>query len=387
MHFDSIAARGAKDVPAAATPLTTPIYQTSVFTFDSLESVDAVWEGRSPGYIYGRYGTPNHTQLEALLTALEGGEACVAAASGMGAITSLLLTLLARGDHVVVARDLYGTTTALFDEELRRFGVEASFVDTRDPARVLEALRPETRAVFVESISNPLLRLVDLEALAPHLRPRGIDLIVDASMASPALHRPLELGATVVVHSATKLLSGHGDVTAGAVVGAKALVDRVRATLIRLGTNVSPFECWLATRGLRTLAVRLERQCETALAVARFLESRPEVARVHYPGLASHEQRALAERVLKRGAGALVSFELAGGAKAVERFLGSLELIEFAPSFGDLSTTWTSPARTSHRRLSDEKKRELGISPGLVRLSVGLEAASDLLEDLTRGLS
>ncbi|MEK7363463.1 MAG: aminotransferase class I/II-fold pyridoxal phosphate-dependent enzyme, partial [candidate division NC10 bacterium] len=301
----------------------------------------------------------------------------------MGATTALILGLLRRGEHLVAARYLYGSTTARFTDEVGRLGIEVSFVDASDPERVMEALTPKTRAVFVEALSNPLLRVVDVEALAARLAGRGVDLIVDSSLASPAVLRPIGLGASVVLHSATKFISGHGDVTAGVVVGSRAVVERVRAAAIRVGTNLSPFDCWLAARGLRTLHVRLERQCANALTLARFLEGLSEVERVYYPGLPSHPQHGLAARLFKNGAGAMLSFDLGGGAPAVERLMNRLRLIEFAPSFGDVATTWTYPARTSHRRISDAAKAEIGIGPGLVRLSVGIEAVEDLIDDLT----
>ncbi|OGK94950.1 MAG: hypothetical protein A3I03_03870 [Candidatus Rokubacteria bacterium RIFCSPLOWO2_02_FULL_68_19] len=383
MRFETIAARGGRDVTSGNRPLTPPLYQTNVFVFDSMAQVEAVWEGKERGFVYGRYGTPNHAMLEAMVAELEGGEAAVACASGMGATTALILGLLREGDHLVAARDLYGSTIALFTDEVGRLGIEVSFVDASDPERVMEALTPKTRAVFVEALSNPLLRVADVEALAARLAGRGVDLIVDSSLASPAVLRPIGLGASVVLHSATKFISGHGDVTAGVVVGSRAVVERVRAAAIRVGTNLSPFDCWLAARGLRTLHVRLERQCANALVLARFLEGRPEVQRVHYPGLPSHPQHGLAARLFKNGAGAMLSFDLGGGAPAVERLMTRLRLIEFAPSFGDVATTWTYPARTSHRRISPAAKAEMGIGPGLVRLSVGIEAVEDLIDDLT----
>lgn len=287
---------------------------------------------------------------------------------------------------MVAARDLYGSTTALFTDEVPRLGIEVSFVDTSDPERVVGALTPKTRAVFVEALSNPLLRVVDVPALAARLAGRGVELIVDSSLASPAVLRPMDLGASVVLHSGTKFISGHGDVTAGLVVGSRAAVERVRAAVIRVGTNLGPFDAWLAARGLRTLHVRLERQCANALTLARFLEGRPEVERVHYPGLASHSQHGLAARLFKNGAGAMLSFDLDGGAVAVERLMKRLRLIEFAPSFGDVATTWSYPARTSHRQIAEEVKTAMGIGPGLVRLSVGIEAVEDLIEDLTGAL-
>jgi len=387
VDFETLVARGGRDVPSASRPLTPPIYQTNVYVFEDMDTVESVWESKKPGFVYGRYGTANHTMLEELVAALEGAEAAVACASGMGATTALLFGLFQSGDHLVAARDLYGSTAAFLDDEGRRLGIETVFVDTTDAAAVLAALRPNTRAVFAESLSNPLLRLVDLDALAPELTRRGIDLIVDSSLASPAVLRPIEHGATMVMHSLTKFISGHGDVTGGMVLGKSEPMGRVRAAMIRAGTNLGPFDAWLATRGARTLSVRVERQSANALALAGFLETHRAVARVYYPGLASHPQHGLAKRLLPGPAGPMLSFDLKGGALGVERFMARARLMEFAPSFGDVATTWTYPARTSHRRVSDERKAEMGIGPGLIRLSVGLEKADDLIADLDEALA
>src|SRR3989304_2280943 len=256
MRFETIAARGGRGVTAGNRPLPPPLYQTNVFVFDSMAQVEAVWEGKEPGFVYGRYGTPNHAILEMMVAELERGEAAVACASGMGATTALILGLLRRGDHLVAARDLYGSTTALFTDEGGRLGVGGSFVDASDPERVMEALTPKTRAVFVEALSNPLLRVVDVEALAARLAGRGVELIVDSSLASPAVLRPIGLGARVVLHSAPQFISGPGGGRGGGGGGGRAVVERVRAAAIRVGTNLSPFDCWLAARGLRALHVR-----------------------------------------------------------------------------------------------------------------------------------
>ncbi len=382
MNFETLAARGGRDIPSASRPLTAPIYQTNVYVFEDMDAVESVWEHKRPGFVYGRYGTANHTMLEDLVAALEGAEAGVACASGMGATTALLLGLFEAGDHLVAARDLYGSTAAFLGDEARRLGVETEFVDATNATGLLGALRPRTRAVFVEALSNPLLRLVDLPVIAPELSRRGVELIVDASLASPAVFRPIVHGATVVLHSLTKFISGHGDVTGGIVLGRAETMARVRNAMIRAGANLGPFDAWLATRGARTLAVRLERQCASALALARFLEAEPAVARVYYPGLPSHPQHALAMRLLPRLHGAMLSFDLRGGALAVERFMAQTRLLEFAPSFGDVATTWTYPARTSHRGVPEQEQAALGIGPGLVRVSVGLEDPEDLIADL-----
>jgi cystathionine gamma-synthase len=386
MNFETLVARGGRDVPSASRPLTAPIYQTNVYVFEDMDTVESVWEHKKPGFVYGRYGTANHTMLEDLVAALEGAEAAVACASGMGATTALLFGLFERGDHVVAARDLYGTTAAFLGDEGRRLGIATDFVDATDAAGILAAIRDDTRAVFVEAISNPLLRLVDLPAIAGELGRRGIELIVDASMASPAVLRPIEHGASIVMHSLTKFISGHGDVTGGLVLGRADMMARVRDAMIRAGTNLGPFDAWLATRGARTLAVRLERQSASALALAAFLERHPAVARVYHPGLPSHPQHALARRLMPRIQGAMLSLDLRGGALAVEGLMTRARLSEFAPSFGDVATTWTYPTRTSHRRVSAEEQAAMGIGPGLVRVSVGLEDVNDLMADFDQAL-
>lgn len=386
MNFETLVARGGRDVASASRPLTAPIYQTNVYVFEDMDTVESVWEHKKPGFVYGRYGTANHTMLEDLVAALEGADAAVACASGMGATTALLFGLFERGDHVVAARDLYGTTAAFLADEGRRLGIATDFVDATDAAGILAALRDNTRAVFVEAISNPLLRLVDLPAIAGELSRRRIELIVDASMASPAVLRPIEHGASIVVHSLTKFISGHGDVTGGLVLGRADAMARVRDAMIRAGTNLGPFDAWLATRGARTLAVRLERQSASALALAAFLERHPAVARVYHPGLPSHPQHALARRLMPRIQGAMLSLDLHGGALAVEGLMTRARLLEFAPSFGDVATTWTYPTRTSHRRVPAEEQAATGIGPGLVRVSVGLEDVNDLMADFDQAL-
>ncbi|MCI0547690.1 MAG: PLP-dependent aspartate aminotransferase family protein [Candidatus Rokubacteria bacterium] len=378
----TVVARGGQDVASQSRPLTPPIYQTNVYVFEDMDTVESVWEGKAPGFVYGRYGTGNHAMLEEMIATLEGAEAAVACASGMGATTALLLGCFEAGDHLVAARDLYGTTVVFLGDEGRRLGIETTFVDATDPAHIVAALRPRTRAVFVEAISNPLLRLVDLDALAPVLASRGIELVVDGSMASPVIMRPLAHGASIVMHSLTKFISGHGDVTGGLVLGRRETMDRVRSAMIRAGTNLGPFDAWLAARGARTLWVRMERQSANALGLARLLETHPAVGRVYYPGLPSHPQHALAMRQMPSLQGAMLSFEVRGGAPAVERFMARTRLVAFAPSFGDVATTWTYPARTSHRRVSDDDKAAMGIGSGLIRLSVGLENVDDLGGDL-----
>jgi len=383
------ATRAARAVPlpvSASRPLAPPIYLANVYVFEDLSEVDAVWEGQRPGYVYGRFGTPNHTMLEQTLAGLEGAEAALVTASGMGALTAMLLATLEPGEHLVAGRDLYGSTTALLREQAPRWGIAVSFADASDAGAVEAAVTPATRAIFAEAVSNPLLRLADLPGLAQVARRRGVPLLVDATFATPALLRPIEHGATLVHHSATKYLSGHGDVTAGVLAGPASLIARARAQAVRIGINLGPFDAWLALRGVRTLALRMERHSANALALAQFVAGRGEVRRVHYPGLPAHPQHALAVRLLPDGFGGMLAFELRGGAPAVERFFRALQLIEFAPSFGDVTTTWTYPTRTSHRPLAAEEQAKLGIDPGLVRLSVGIEDVEDLREALAAAL-
>ncbi len=396
LRFATRVARAAPSPRSASTPLVPSVHLANVYVFDDMAQVDAVWEGREAGYVYGRFGTPNHTMLENTLASLEGGEAGLVVASGMGALSAFLLGGLRPGDHLVAGQDLYGATTALLREQAARWGIGVTFADATEPASVEAALTAATRAIVVEAVSNPLLRLADLPRLAALARHRNLTLLVDSTFASPALLRPLEHGATAVHHSATKYLSGHGDVTAGVLVGSRTLVEAARAQAVRVGLNLGPFDAWLTLRGARTLALRMERHSANALALAEFLAGRAEVARVHYPGLPQHPQHALARTLLPDGFGGMLSFELAGGTAAVERLFrvlareaGSPEgepLIAFAPSFGDVATTWTYPARTSHRPLSDDERAKLGIGPGLVRLSVGIEAVEDLKASLDLAL-
>jgi cystathionine beta-lyase/cystathionine gamma-synthase len=334
--------------------------------------------------------------LEETLAVLEGAESALATASGMGALSAFLLGGFRPGEHLVAGHDLYGATTTLLREQAGRWGIRVTFADPTEAAAVEAAITDATRAIFVEAISNPLLRLADLPGLVTVARRRGLTLLVDSTFASPALLRPLEHGATAVHHSATKYLSGHGDVTAGILVGPRPLIDTARTQAVQVGLNLGPFDAWLALRGVRTLALRMARHSANALDLARFLAGRPEIARVHYPGLAEHPQHALAQALLPNGFGGMLSFDLAGGAPAVHRLFGALAgggelpgreaLIAFAPSFGDVTTTWSYPARTSHRSLSDDERATLDIGPGLVRLSVGIEDVEDLKESLDLAL-
>lgn len=371
-------------------PVTTPIYHSAAFVYEDLADLDAIFEGTRQGPVYARYGNPTVTAFETAVAALEEGEAALGYASGMAAIHGALLAAGVRnGTAVVAAQDVYGATYALLDRLLTTQGVTVHFVDGTDLDAVATAVA-ETHpvALLCETISNPLLKLADLPAWAEMAHRAGAALIVDNTFATPYLCRPLRHGADYVVHSATKYLGGHGDLLAGVVVTNAAR----RATLNEInklvGGNLGPQEAWLALRGLKTLPLRVQRQCENALRIARWLADHPAVTRVNYPGLAEHPQYALARRLLERGAfGAMISFELHDGRRErVFRFMEALRLVLPATTLGDVYSLVLYPAGTSHRALDAEARRRIGIGDGLVRLSVGIEDPDDIIADLDQAL-
>ena len=380
----TICARPPIPNPSKTPPLVPPLQLSAVYEFAGIDQVDAVYEGREVGFVYARDGHPNAMQLSAKVAALEGGEASIAFGSGMAAESALMLALLGQGDRVALAEGLYGRTTMLVVKELARFGIGHDFFDQARPETLRGALTPTTRLAFVETLSNPLLRMADVEGLAAITRASGVCLAVDHTFA-PLLCRPLERGADVVIHSATKLIGGHSDVTLGLLVGSRALVDRVGPLASTFGLTGNPFDCWMALRGISTLAVRTDRAYASALELARRLERHPAVERVHYPGLEGHPDHAMAARVFRGGFGAMVSFDV-GGRDRADRFIRSLRHIPYAPSLGDVSTTLSHPTTTSHRSQSPEQWARQGITPGLIRLSVGLEAVEDLWSDLDQAL-
>jgi cystathionine beta-lyase/cystathionine gamma-synthase len=385
--FETACVHAGDDVRVLTTPVAPPLYPSAVYELPNFELIERAMDGE-PGYFgYARSEHPNAAALESAVASLEQGEAAVTTSSGMAAIATLMLAALRPGDHVVVARDLYGSTTSLLTGPLARYGIATTAAAAAEVAAYERAFRPETKLVFVETVSNPLVRVADIAALAALARARGALLAVDASFTSPALSRPLAQGADVVVHSATKYLSGHSDVTAGVVVGRRELMEQVRAARTLFGGVCSPLDAWLTLRGLRTLALRMERHTVNAQRVAEFLVGRPEVRRVCYAGLADDTDHALAVRVLPGGAGGMLSFEVDGGTDAVGRFVAGLEFVRFAPSLGDVSTTISHPATTSHRSISRDERARLGIGDGLIRVSVGIESADDICADLARGLS
>ncbi|HEX5506757.1 MAG TPA: PLP-dependent aspartate aminotransferase family protein [Thermomicrobiales bacterium] len=365
--------------------LSAPIYQAAVFTFPDAEQGAAIHEGEQPGYFYGRMGNPTQAALETALCELEGGEAALALASGMAAVTTTLLTLLAPGDHLVAPESLYATTNALLDQVLQPFGVSVTYVDATDPANYAAALRPETKALYLETPANPTLKLVDIPAVVAVARERGLTTVLDNTFATPINQRPLALGVDAVVHSATKYLGGHGDLTAGALVGSAALVRRARwQTAKILGGVIAPQTAWLVLRGIRTLALRMARHNANALAVAEFLAGHPKVVAVHYPGLPAHPQHDLARRQM-RGYGGMIAFDV-GGVEEGRRLVNNVRLCALAVSLGDVATLIQHSASMTHASVPRERRLAVGITDGLLRLSVGIERAEDIVADLDGAL-
>ena len=387
MGFSTNQIHAARPEPDGVAPLATPIYQTSTYIFESTQQGAARFAGEEEGYIYTRLHNPNADEAAARIACLEGGEAGMLTGSGMGAITATLWTILKSGDHIVSDSTLYGCTYALFTEGLARFGVEVTLVDFSDEAALRAAIRPETKVVYCETATNPDLKVVDVEmvARAAHEINPEIYVMVDNTFVSPYLVQPLRLGADIVVHSATKYLNGHGDVIAGAIITKKELIDQIIPCGLKYmtGCAIGPMDSFLITRGLKTLDIRMDRHCANALKVARFLEGHPAVRRVCYPGLESHPQHALAKRMyLHGGFGGMVSFELKCDRERTAEFVNSLKLCTLAVSLGDAITLIEHPASMTHNTYTVEALAEIGISESLLRLSVGLEDADDLIADL-----
>lgn len=384
-HFDTLAIRAGTE-RSAFNEHSEALFLTSSFVFDNAAQAAARFAGEEDGNVYARFSNPTVSMLQTRLAALEGGEACVATASGMSAILSLVMATCQAGDHIIASRGLFGATQQLFNGILARFGLQTTFVSATDLAAYRAAMQPRTRLVFIETPSNPLTEVVDIAAVAQIAHEGGALLAVDNCFCTPALQRPLQFGADVVVHSATKYLDGQGRVLGGAVVGSKAIVEEVFKFLRTAGPCISPFNAWVILKGLETLRVRMEAQSASALQLANWLEQQPGVTRVHYPGLASHPQHVLAMRQQRTG-GAIVSFEVEGGRERAWRVVDSTRLISITANLGDTRTTITHPASTTHGRISPEARAAAGISEGLLRLAVGLEDVRDLQEDLARGLT
>ena len=367
------------------TAVAAPIWQTSTFKGRSAEEfLTMATEPRSDRF-YTRDGNPTHSHPAAVIAALEGAETALMTASGMGAISSTALTFVKAGDHVVAQRIHYAGTANLMNSFLPKFGVQVTLVDQEDTAAFEAAMRPETKLVMLESPSNPLMKLTDLRRVAEMARSRNAITVADNTFATPLNQRPIDLGVDIVVHSATKYFGGHSDLIAGVVAGREEHVHRVWETTVTLGPTLGPFDAWLLLRGLRTLALRVERQNQNTLAIARLLEEHPSVAAVHYPGLTRHPQHSLAREQMT-GFGGVLSFELKGGHQAADTFLSSVRLITRASSLGGVETLAVQPAAMWAGSISEERLRETGISPGLIRMAIGVEAERDLLGDVERGL-
>jgi cystathionine gamma-synthase/methionine-gamma-lyase len=394
LHFDTLAAHAGESRPGDTggsewQPTATPIHNASGFYMPSLDALDEVFAGQRQGYFYTRDGNPTVRAFEQAVAALESAPLVGAFGSGMAAIYGALLAAGVRpGDHIVATQDMYGLTRVLFTTHLADFGIRTTFVDMADLAATEAALAEGASVLYLETISNPLVKVLDLDALVRLAKAAGAKTVVDNTFASPYLLRPIEHGVDLVVHSATKYIGGHGDVTGGTVAASDEATGRklhYQAKL--LGAVLGPNEAYLSLRGLKTLSLRMARQCDNALVVARWLSDQPGVERVYYPGLPDHPQHALADRLLGGRFGAMLAFDLRDGDRArVGRFMDALGLIAPAPTLGDLRSLTLYPVVASHRGLTPEERRAVGIGDGLVRLSVGIEEPSDLIEDLKRGL-
>jgi len=363
-----------------------PIYQSSTFAFMSAEQGAALFQGREEGYIYTRIGNPTTKALEDCVAILEKGYGGLATASGMAAISTTYLAFLDRDSHLISTDAVYGPSRTVVENELSRFGVQADFVDTSDIEKIKKSLRPNTRVLFVETPANPTMALTDIHACSVLAKEKGIILVVDNTFSSPILQNPLELGADVVIHSLTKFLNGHSDVVGGMIVAREeSRFKRLRKVLILMGGTIDPHQAWLVLRGVKTLALRVEKSQDNAMKLARFLEVHPEVSWVNYPGLESHPQHALAKRQMK-GFGSMLCFGLKGGFEAGRKMINAVKLCTLAVSLGGVESLIQHPASMTHAGVSEEERKAAGISDDLIRLSVGCEGYEDLREDLDQAL-
>jgi len=366
-------------------PVGIEICRTANFTFSSTEEMKRWAEGKTSAYIYTRYGNPTLTIAEKKLAALEGAEAAIVTASGMAAISSTLLAVLKTGDEVISTRQTYGGTYRLMRDNFPRLGIVVRHVES-DLAGIERLVNPRTKALYIETPTNPTLRLVDLRKAVAFAKEWDLVSMIDNTFASPVLQRPIEFGFDVVLHSATKYLAGHSDIIAGAAAGRRHIIDEVRHNIINFGGSMDPEAAFLMIRGMKTLGVRMERQCRTAMPVAKYLQKHPKVARVHYPGLTSHPDHALAKRQMK-GFGAMLAFDLKGGLPAARRFCDRAQIFLLAASLGSVESLVVLPIYTSHYNMSLDELRAASVEPGTVRVSVGLEDPEDLIEDLRQALA
>jgi len=382
-HQETEAVHGGKDLSKKNGPLTTPIYQTSTFEVtDSDEQLRAT----HTDHFYTRYGNPTHTAAEKAIAELERADKALLFASGMCAITTSLLALLKTGDHVVAQRDIYGGATKFLSQWLPKLGIETTFVDTTEYAQHESAIRPNTRLMYLENPTNPTVRVIDLRRVTAIARKHNLLTMIDSTFATPINQRPVEFGVDLVMHSGTKYYAGHSDLICGIVAGRGDLIDRIHETRTTLGGTMDPHAAWLLLRGIKTLAVRVERQNLNALRVAQFLSRHAKVRRVHYPMLQDHPQHALALEQL-RGGGGVLSFEVEGTGEDARRVTESLNYFALAPSLGGVDSLVTIPLLTSHAMISPEQRQKMGVTEQLIRLSVGIENADDLIADLDQALA
>lgn len=362
------------------------LFMTSSYVFESAADAAATFSGDREGNVYSRYTNPTVQSFEARLALLEGGEACAATSSGMAAIFSVCMAFLKSGDHVVSSRSIFGSTNVVFNRYLERFGVTTTYVDPKDVDAWQAAIQPNTRLLFLETPSNPLSEVTDLEAVAAIARKAEALLVVDNCFCTPALQRPLELGADMVIHSATKFIDGQGRALGGAVVGRQEQISEIVGFLRSAGPSMSPFNAWIFLKGLETLDLRMKQHCANAQALAEWLEQQPAVTKVHYLGLPSHPQHALAKRQ-QSGFGGVLSFVVRGGQEAAWSVIDATRILSITANLGDTKTTITHPYTTTHGRVDEATKEAAGIVPGLIRIAVGLEDVEDMKDDLARGLN
>ena len=380
------ASRGGKVRAANRSPLAPDLSTAAVHVYTDLDDYDAVARGERQGHFYGRNSNSNRAMLEEAVADLEGAEAGVATGSGMSALHVAILALAPRAVTILATRELYGGTLALLRQDLEPAGYETNFVDLNDLEAVRRAM-DGAGLVLVETITNPLCRVPDLEAIGKMAHANGVPVLVDNTFATPMLCRPIELGAAAVMHSVTKYLGGHSDLVAGVVVGNASTMAAARARSVRTGTTLSPFDSWLALRGMRTLDVRMRRHTDNALTLARAMRSMPGIAKIHHPLLEGSPSFAAASRLLPAGSGGMMAFDLEGGRAAVQRMMSRFQMVAFAASLGGVETTISYPEITSHRGLTPAERAELGVGPGTVRVSVGIEAAEDIVADFAHALA
>lgn len=366
-------------------PESVPIFMTSSYALPDLDGLSEL-RSTKQGYYYTRCDNPNYTSLAEVIAIAEGGEEAVICASGMAAIFTGVISLVNKGDHILANDELYGESYDLFKNVFQKFGIEATFVDFNDPEAIKKAIQPNTKLFYTEIISNPLTKVVDIDSVVEIAHGIGAKVVVDSTFTTPCLIRPIEHGVDMVLHSLTKFINGHFDVTAGAIVSSSEIINEVRPLIVIFGGILSPYSAWLALRGIKTMNLRVMKQVQNASLVASALEKHPKVNKVYYPGLESHPQHSLATRLLKNGYGAMLSFGIADDKQKVNDFMQSLQLIRFVNTLGGIKTTLSHPATTSHIFVEEAIRRKMGIHDGLLRLSVGIEDPDDLINDIYNAL-